>query len=204
MAPNATTKPYNPIEHPSHDDEDDYDTLSILKAASKVYDDYESVPEEFWEPCRRLSKRELETGMMIEGYHITDVLVSMCRIVHTSFGHSNEGSMPVKLVDITPLLNTCIVTYKDQDGKCIHYVNPTVIDFESSDTLKIIYRHKSFPYAGKNFARFKSDILVNYQKFTDNKLPQTLTSKISGNHSLFFQDAYRIMQGDYPPRINKL
>ncbi len=92
----------------------------------RVVPDYANMPAIIHQPCRRLSKLELQHGITAEGYEIPLVLMRMCELVHEKFGCDNEGFIVPKFIVTPDDLNVCIFTFKESDGVCHHYVNPTL------------------------------------------------------------------------------
>jgi hypothetical protein len=170
----------------------------FFMADMQIYRTESEVPSEMWIPCRRLSKEEMASDLMIEGYKITDVLMSLCRVLHDQVGCDGEGSLAVKLLNLNPMLNTCILTYKDRQGKCSHFINPTI--HKSARDLAVIIgvTSRNFPYAGKQPANRQKQVLVSYQTMADSAM---VTNGFSNNQSMFIQNAYDVLQGAYPPRI---
>lgn len=204
--PKTVLESLTPTEHPSHDRTDEVLETPILTAGAKVYHRFNDVPDDFWEPCRRLSREELISDLIIEGYQLTDVLMTMCRVLHETVGCEGEGSLPVKLLNLDPVLNTCIMTYKDREGKCSHFLNPVIQGDDSARSLKISYQHRHFPYTGKVLVHRTKNALVTHQPIPDDAhrerrvVPNLETIGFSHNRSLYVQHAYSILQGSFPPK----
>lgn len=84
-------------------------------------------------PCRRLSNVELSEGITLEGYVLPLVLMRMCELVHETVGCDRDGFLIPKYIQTTDDLNVCVMTYKEHDGVCHHYVNPVVRPVLSSN-----------------------------------------------------------------------
>jgi hypothetical protein len=183
------------VAHPPHDDIKFVGV--ILSATARVFQAETDVPPDFWAPCRRLSAVEMESDATLEGHKISDVLMTMCRIIHERVGCEGEGSLPAKLIDVDPGLNVCIATYKPPNGTCVHLVNPIVHKATNPSGDKIGFRHHHFPYAGKVLAEREPQILVTYHSPDDAYVQ--MTQGFGKNQSLFIQDAYDILMGAFPP-----
>lgn len=189
-----------PMEHPSHDHQTKF-LGAILSATAKTFHSEPEVPEEFWSPCRRLSKVEMDTDQTLEQHKISDILLTMCRILHEQHGCEGEGSLPAKLIDIDPWINLCIITYKPSNGTCQHMVNPQIYKSANPTGGKLWYKQHHFPYVGVFVADREPQVLVTYHA-PDNAYAQT-TQGFPKSPSLFIQDAYDILMGTFPPRMQQ-
>lgn len=196
---NSLLNTLDKLEHPSHDRTDIVHTNPILTANVKIYHSEGDIPEEFWEPCRRISKEEWKYDLTIAGDKITDILMSMCRTLHDQVGCDGEGALPVKLLDVRPLLNVCIMTYKNRQGKCTHYINPTIRKIAEQADIPIALTPRYFTYVGKSLVKRQNQIMMTYQT-TDKDDATYITEGFGGDQSINIQNAYDVLQGLFPKR----
>jgi len=172
----------------------------ILTAGGKVYHTQDELPRGFDEPCRRLSDFELSNDAVLEGYKISDILMTMCRIIHDRVGCMGEGALPAKLIDVVPPLNLCITAYKPSNGTCVHFVNPVVhVPAPPSNGYARIKFHHHFPYIGSVNVTREPRIHITYNDHA--RAYERTTQEFGTNHSLYIQDADAIMAGTFPPKL---
>ena len=113
-------------------------------------------------PCRRLSEVELKKGVSLEGYVLPMVLMRMCELVHETVGCDRDGFLVPKYVQTSDDLNICVMTYKERDGVCQHYVNPVVRPVLSSKRVQagVTSPHFDIPEVPMIF---HSTALLSYQ-----------------------------------------
>jgi hypothetical protein len=125
------------------------------------------------EPCRRLSKLELQQGITAEGYEIPLVLMRMCELVHETFGCDSDGFLVPKYIVTPDDLNVCILTYKESDGVCHHYVNPTLRPVLSSKHLTSGIESPHFGSRVVKIAYYTTSLL-SYQPIIDAQVDQAV------------------------------
>jgi hypothetical protein len=170
---------------------------AILTASARVYQAESDVPDQFWTPCRRLSDIEMQHDDTLEGFKISDITMSMCRILQEQHGPEGEGSFPAKLMNVEPWMNLCILSYKAPDGSCTHLVNPTIVKPVNSTGDRILFRQRYFPYVGRTTAPREPTVMVMYND--PNLEYKSRTTGFAKPQSLFIQDAYDILMGAFPP-----
>lgn len=135
-----------------------------------VFTDRTMLPPHVAEPCRRLSKKELLSGITLEGYEIPILLVRMCDIVHNLVGCDDAGHIIPKMLNTTDDLNVCIITYKDAGGVCSHYINPTVREVVSSVTQEVVISSPHLPFLGEHPIQLRTQGLLTYQPIVEEQI----------------------------------
>jgi hypothetical protein len=132
---------------------------------------YTEMPAVVREPCRRLSKLELQEGITTEGYVMPLVLMRMCELVHETFGCENEGFLIPKLINTPDDLNICVLTFKESDGVCQHYVNPVMRPVLSSKKWIVGIESPLFPSLVFPFPYYAT-YLLSYQPIIEAQADQ--------------------------------
>lgn len=135
--------------------------------------DVADMPRVVREPCRRLSKLELQQGITAEGYEIPLVLMRMCELVHETFGCDNDGFLVPKYIVTPDDLNVCILTYKESDGVCHHYVNPTLRPVLSSKHMTSGIESPHFSSRITKMSYYTT-ALLSYQPIIDAQVDQAI------------------------------
>jgi hypothetical protein len=135
-----------------------------------VFADRTMLPPHVAEPCRRLSKKELLSGITLEGYEIPILLARMCDIVHNLVGCDDAGHIIPKMLNTTDDLNVCIITYKDAGGVCSHYINPTVREVLSAVTQEVIISSSHLPFLGEHPIQMRTQGLLTYQPIVEEQI----------------------------------
>lgn len=135
-----------------------------------VFSDGQTLPQRVSEPCRRLSKKEILSGITLEGYEIPVLLVRMCDIVHNLVGCDETGFIIPKMLNTTDDLNVCIITFKDAGGVCSHYISPTVRSIVSTRRLPVVISSPHFPFLGEHPVNMYSQGLLTYQPIVEEQI----------------------------------
>jgi hypothetical protein len=171
----------------------------LLNAQVFEFETEADIPSPFWEPCRRISQEEFQSGFILGSFRIQDILLTMCRALHDFAGCDKEDSIPTKMLRLhgtDEIINVCLIVHKPKHGDCNGYINPIIHSNPNEIDLRFVYRHKSFPYLGIISSETNSQILLTHHD--EDFHPKTLG--ISLNQSIFVQHSYDIMHGTFPPR----
>lgn len=151
-------------------DEESEEIVPYGNIGLAVFHNVAELPSHVAEPCRRLSKKEILSGVTLEGYEIPILLVRMCDIVHGVSGCDDAGHIIPKMLNTTDDLNICVITFKDAGGICSHYINPTVRDIVSSTTQEVIISSPHLPFLGDHAVLMRSQGLLTYQPIVEEQI----------------------------------
>lgn len=172
----ASHDPLAYADNPQTTDEDPKTAGPYRELRVRTGMDIHNPPPVVSETCRRLSRPEIQDGTTAEGYVLPLLMMRMCELAHEMFGCEEAGVLLPKNIETSDNLNICLITFKEKDGVCHHFLNPTIRPILSSKKHEVT---ASSPHFFNHIAApmdLHSQALMSYQPIVHAQIDQELSA----------------------------